>query len=130
MEHSIGSFTKEFKKEISTYVDVKLEYTKLVAYEKIAKTSAASASFFIIAFFAFFTFLFLSITGGYYLGEVTGSVAKGFGIITITYLILLVAVITVRKKFFEEFIIDKVLAILTDDDDERNKTEQTESTTS
>ena len=99
MEHSLGSFTKEFKKEIASYIDVKLEYTKLIAYEKIAKASAASVSFLIIAFFGFFTFLFLSIAGGFYIGERTGSLAEGFGIITIVYLVLLIIVLLIRKKY-------------------------------
>lgn len=125
MDHSIGSFTKELKNEISSYVDVKLEYTKLVAYEKIAKASAASVSFLIIAFFGFFTFLFLSIAGGFYLGELTGSLAKGFGLITCVYLLLLLIVVSIRKKYFEDYIINKVIGVLTDDDDERKQSEQT-----
>ena len=130
MDHSIGSFTRELKKEIASYVDVKLEYTKLVAYEKTAKASAAGVTFLIIAFLGFFTFLFLSIAGGFYLGEVTGSLAKGFGLITCVYFLLLIIVLSIRKKYFEDYIINKVIEVLTLDDDERKKSEQPPSITS
>jgi len=121
-EESFGSYAKGFKKEILTYVDLKLEYTKLVTYEKVAKVSAVSMSFLVIIFFAFFAFFFLSFAVGYYLGAITGSVSLGFGIIAIIYLILLIAVIALRKKYFEKAIIEKVIEVLTDDD-ETSKTQ-------
>lgn len=122
-EESFGSYAKGLKKEISTYVDLKLEYTKLITYEKVAKVSAVSMSFLVIIFFAFFAFFFLSFAGGYYLGSIIGSVSLGFVFIAIIYLILLLVVIALRKKYFEKAIIEKVIEVLTDDDDETSGTQ-------
>jgi uncharacterized membrane protein YdjX (TVP38/TMEM64 family) len=122
MEHTFGTFAKELKQDISTYVEMRLEYSKLIAYEKISKLIGASSSLILIVFFAFFGFFFLSFTMGYYLGQVTGSLALGFGIITGIYLILLV-IIGLSKKKIEAIISNRVAAILIEDDDERSKEE-------
>jgi uncharacterized membrane protein YdjX (TVP38/TMEM64 family) len=122
MEHTFGTFAKELKQDISTYVEMRLEYSKLIAYEKISKLIGASSSLILIVFFAFFGFFFLSFTMGYYLGQVTGSLALGFGIITGIYLILLV-IIGLSKKKIEAIISNRVATILIEDDDERSKEE-------
>ena len=62
-EQSFGTYAKEFKKDISAYIELRLEYTKLIAYEKIAKVSAVSLSFLVILFFAFFAFFFFFCCG-------------------------------------------------------------------
>jgi uncharacterized membrane protein YdjX (TVP38/TMEM64 family) len=122
MEHTFGTFAKELKQDISTYVEMRLEYSKLIAYEKISKLIGSSSSLILIVFFAFFGFFFLSFTMGYYLGQVTGSLALGFGIITGVYLILLI-IIGLSKKKIEAIISNRVAAILIEDDDERSKEE-------
>jgi uncharacterized membrane protein YdjX (TVP38/TMEM64 family) len=122
MEHTFGTFAKELKQDISTYVEMRLEYSKLIAYEKISKLIGASSSLILIIFFAFFGFFFLSFTMGYYLGQVTGSLALGFGIITGVYLILLI-IIGLSKKKIEAIISNRVAAVLIEDDDERSKEE-------
>jgi uncharacterized membrane protein YdjX (TVP38/TMEM64 family) len=119
MEHTFGTFAKELKQDISTYVEMRLEYSKLIAYEKISKLIGASTSLILIIFFAFLGFFFLSFAIGYYLGQVTGSLALGFGIITGVYLILLI-IIGLSKKKIEAIISNRVAAVLIEDDDERS----------
>lgn len=119
MEHTFGTFARELKQDISTYVELRLEYTKLIAYEKVSKLIGASSSLLMIVFFAFFGFFFFSFTMGYYLGQVTGSVALGFGIISGIYIILLIVIGLSRKKI-EAIISNKVAAVLIEDDDERS----------
>ncbi|CAN5374135.1 hypothetical protein BH11BAC2_BH11BAC2_11810 [soil metagenome] len=128
MEESIGTYVKDLKNEVSSYVDLKLEYTKLVTYEKIAKVSAASVSILLIGLFAFFAFFFLSFAAGFYIGQITGSDALGFGIITIVYILLLFIVIAIRKKYMEAAIVEKVIEALMEDDNERQSNEQSDPT--
>ena len=122
MEHTFGTFARELKQDISTYVELRLEYTKLIAYEKVSKLIGASSSLLMIVFFAFFGFFFFSFTMGYYLGQVTGSVALGFGIISGIYIILLIIIGLSRKKI-EAIISNRVAAVLIEDDDERSNEE-------
>ncbi len=116
-EQSFGTYAKEFKKDISAYIELRLEYTKLIAYEKVAKVSAVSLSFLVILFFAFFAFFFLSFAGGYYIGSLTGNNALGFGIISLVYIVLLVVVLVLRKKYFEKVIIEKIVDVLIEEDE-------------
>lgn len=122
MEHTFGTFAKELKQDVSTYVEMRIEYSKLIAYEKISKLIGSSSSLILIVFFAFFGFFFLSFTIGYYLGQITGSAPLGFGIITGIYLIILI-IIGLSKKKIEAIISNRVAAALIEDDDERSKEE-------
>jgi lipopolysaccharide export LptBFGC system permease protein LptF len=120
-EESFGSFAKELKKDISEYVDLKVEHTKLLAYEKIAKLISASTSYLLIGLFSFFAFLFLSFTVAFYLGNITGSTAMGFGIVTIIYLVILLAILIFRKKYFENGMTNKIIGVLMEEDNDEDE---------
>ncbi|HOS48298.1 MAG TPA: phage holin family protein [Bacteroidia bacterium] len=120
-EESFGSFAKELKKDISEYVDLKVEHTKLLAYEKIAKLISASTSYLLIGLFSFFAFLFLSFTVAFYLGNITGSTAMGFGIVTIIYLVILLAILIFRKKYFETGMTNKIIGVLMEEDNDEDE---------
>ncbi|HQF28604.1 MAG TPA: phage holin family protein, partial [Bacteroidia bacterium] len=114
-------FAKELKKDISEYVDLKVEHTKLLAYEKIAKLISASTSYLLIGLFSFFAFLFLSFTVAFYLGNITGSTAMGFGIVTIIYLVILLAILIFRKKYFENGMTNKIIGVLMEEDNDEDE---------
>lgn len=122
-EESLGSYAKELKKDISEYVDLRVEHTKLQAYEKIAKLTSAATSYLLIGLFSFFAFLFLSFTLAFYLGNITGSTTMGFGIVSIIYLVILISIFIFRKKYFENAITNKIIGVLMEeenDEDEEN----------
>jgi lipopolysaccharide export LptBFGC system permease protein LptF len=122
-EESFGSYAKELKKDISEYVDLRVEHTKLQAYEKIAKLTSAATSYLLIGLFSFFAFLFLSFTLAFYLGNITGSTTMGFGIVSIIYLVILISIFIFRKKYFENAITNKIIGVLMEeenDEDEEN----------
>jgi lipopolysaccharide export LptBFGC system permease protein LptF len=120
-EESFGSYAKDLKKDISEYVDLKVEHTKLLAYEKIAKLISASTSYLLIGLFSFFAFLFLSFTVAFYLGNITGSTAMGFGIVTIIYLVILLAILIFRKKYFENGMTNKIIGVLMEEDNDEDE---------
>jgi lipopolysaccharide export LptBFGC system permease protein LptF len=120
-EESFGSYAKELKKDISEYVDLKVEHTKLLAYEKIAKLISASTSYLLIGLFSFFAFLFLSFTVAFYLGNITGSTAMGFGIVTIIYVVILLAILIFRKKYFENGMTNKIIGVLMEEDNDEDE---------
>ncbi len=120
-EQSFGTYAKEFKKDISSYIDLKLEYSKLILYEKIARISAISISSLVVLFFSFFVFLFVSISIGFYLGEKTGSNALGFGIISLLFLLILMIILLFKKKYIENTISEKFIEILMEEHEDKEK---------
>jgi hypothetical protein len=67
----------------------------------------------------FFMLLFLSIMAGYYFGELTGSLFYGFGIITLFYLILLLAILSTRKKYLQPYLTNMVVRLAFDKSEEQ-----------
>ncbi len=79
----------------------------------------------VMALLGFFILLFLSITAGYFLAQKTGSLFTGFGIVAIFYVVLLVILLYLRKKFLDKYISNTVIKIFfettADDDDTDEK---------
>lgn len=113
-EQSFGDFGRELKKEISAYIDARVEYTKLSAYEKIGRMTASASSILLILVFAFFTFLFLSATAAIFLGNILNSQVAGFAIIAGLDLLILLFFIFQRKTI-EENITQRVIGELIKD---------------
>lgn len=111
------SFFNESKQLISDYVEARIELFKITAYEKIAKVSAVLFSSLVIALAGFFVLLFLSISGGLYLGSLLHNNSLGFLIVAGIYILLLLFVIIFRKKLLEKQITDKVIEQLFKNED-------------
>jgi hypothetical protein len=86
-----------------------LKLYKIGAFEKLAKVFAVLFSSIIIVLLVFFMLLFISITGGFYFGELLKSNALGFLIVFGFYFVLLVVVIAFRKKILQKYIADKII---------------------
>jgi len=104
-----SSFFSELKQIIIDFFETKIQLYKIGAYEKIAKVTSVLFSSIIIALLGFFLLFFLSISGGFYFGNLLNSNALGFLIIFGIYLILLIILIAFRKKILENYITDKVI---------------------
>jgi hypothetical protein len=123
MNNSLSQHVKGIREEFAKYIELRLKYSKLIAFEKIAKLIASSSSILILAFFGFFGFFFLSFALGYYLGEVLGSLALGFTLVAFMYL-LIIAILAVNRKKFENIISEKIIEALLEEDkleDDENK---------
>ena len=78
MEKDAGEIFRELKKDLSAYVELKLELLKLNTYERTGKVIAVLSYGVILLFLAFFAILFIFLALGFFLG---GSVRFGrFGI--------------------------------------------------
>ncbi len=123
MNNSISQHVKGIREEFAKYIELRLKYSKLIEFEKIAKLIASSSSILILAFFGFFGFFFLSFAFGYYLGEILGSLALGFTLVAFMYL-LIIAILAVNRKKFENIISEKIIEVLLEEDkleDDENK---------
>lgn len=126
MEENKEKSLEDIFLDAKTYIDTRIEYTKLSAVEKGSKifadliTNAAVVICFVLAF------LFASFTLALYLSDVLGSYAAGFGCVAAIYLFLSIIVYLTKDKYIEKVLVnlfirkyfDKV-ADKDDDDEEK-----------
>jgi hypothetical protein len=91
-------FFEETYTLLTNYVDDRLLLLKIRAAEKSGKLAAIIVKLAVTLFFIFFIFLFVSIMGGYYFSEITGSQFYGFGIIAGIYVFLFLMFLLFRKQ--------------------------------
>ena len=73
MEKDAGEIFRELKKDLSAYVELKLELLKLNTYERTGKVIAVLSYGVILLFLAFFAILFIFLALGFFLGDLFGS---------------------------------------------------------
>ena len=125
MEAPKQGFFEETQDLVEDYVSNRLQLLKLQTAEKSAKLVSLLLTGIVMALLGFFILLFLSITAGYLLAQLTGSLFAGFGIVVVFYVLLLVVVLYLRKRYFDKYISNTVIKIFfestADDDDTDEK---------
>jgi hypothetical protein len=92
------SFFTNYKDLLVDYTEKRIELVKLEAIEKTAIVGGLSASFLLIILFSFMSIMFLSVMMGFLLADITGSMLKGFGLLALFYVLLLILVIVFRTS--------------------------------
>jgi hypothetical protein len=124
MEEQKKPFFEETQEMIEDYVGNRIQLLKLQTAEKSSKLVSLLLTVLVMALLCFFILLFLSITAGYFLAQKTGSLFTGFGIVAIFYVVLLVVILYLRKRFLDKYISDTVIKIFFDstaDDDDTDE---------
>lgn len=119
------SYFQRTEKMVRQYLDDRMLLFKLTATEKTARLAAAMVIFMVLLLLGFFLLLFISIMAGYLFATLTGSLFYGFGIVTLFYLVLLVLIIALRKKYLDPFITNTVVRIFFDKNSEQDGEENT-----
>ena len=127
MEKDAGEIFRELKKDLSAYVELKLELLKLNTYERTGKVIAVLSYGVILLFLAFFAILFIFLALGFFLGDLFGSVGSGFGVVAVLYLLLIGIVI--NKDRISNKVLNVVISALTTNDDKTNATDNEQSAT-
>ncbi len=97
---------EELYEDAKSYIDTRVEYTRLYLVEKVSKifadivTNAAVVICFILAF------LFGTFTLALFLSDVLGSYARGFGCVAVIYILLALIVYYTKEKYIEKAIIN------------------------
>ena len=125
MEKDAGEIFRELKKDLSAYVELKLELLKLNTYERTGKVIAVLSYGVILLFLAFFAILFIFLALGFFLGDLFGS---GFGVVAVLYL-LLIGIIVMNKDRISNKVLNVVISALTTNDDKTNATDNEQSAT-
>ena len=128
MEKDAGEIFRELKKDLSAYVELKLELLKLNTYERTGKVITVLSYGVILLFLAFFAILFIFLALGFFLGELFGSVSSGFGVVAVLYL-LLIGLIVMNKDRISNKVLNVVISALTTNDDKTNTTDNGQSAT-
>lgn len=128
MEKDSGEIFRELKKDLSAYVELKLELLKLNTYERTGKVIAVLSYGVILLFLAFFAILFIFLTLGFFLGDLFGSAGSGFGVVAVLYL-LLIGIIIMNKDRISNKVLNVVISALTTNDDKTNATDNEQSAT-
>lgn len=111
MEETKDDFFEETYGIFTNYVDDRILLLKIQAAEKSGKLMSAFITMAVLALFSFFILLFVSIMGGYYFAELTGSMFTGFSIVAGIYILLLMVFLVVNKQILSKYIIDLVIKI-------------------
>lgn len=116
---------EDLYEDAKSYLDMRVEYTRLYLVEKVSKifadivTNAAVAICFILAF------LFGTFTLALFLSDVLGSYTRGFGCVALIYILLAFIVYYTKEKYIEKAIINFTIKNyfnkLADKDDEEQK---------
>jgi len=106
MEENKEKDLKDLFDDAKSYLDTRVEYTRLYLVEQVSKifadivTNAAVIICFILAF------LFGTFTLALFLSDVLGSYARGFGCVAVIYVLLALVVYYTKEKFIEKAIIN------------------------
>ncbi|HKG06442.1 MAG TPA: phage holin family protein [Pedobacter sp.] len=116
---------EDLYEDAKSYLDTRVEYTRLYLLEKISKifadivTNAAVIICFILAF------LFGTFTLALFLSDVLHSYTKGFGCVALVYVFLALLVYFTKEKYIEKAIINFTIRNyfnkLADKDEEEQK---------
>lgn len=121
MEKDSGQIFRELKEDVSTYVELKLELLKLSTYERTGKLISILSYDLILLFLAFFAILFIFLAMGLFLGDLFGSLGAGFGVVAVSYL-LLIGIIIANKERIGLKITNIIIAALAANDDKNDTT--------
>lgn len=97
----------ELKESINAFKHSSAEYYKLNLYQKLVKGVITLIQLLLIGFISLFIILFLSIALAVYLSNLIGVPSAGYFIVAGIYVLLLVILFTVGKKYIEKTILVK-----------------------
>lgn len=132
MENKTEKIFTDLKDEVFAYVSLKLRLWKLMATERAAECLSSLSYAIVLLLFAFFAFLFLFVALALFLGECLGSMALGFLLVGMLYLlVVMVSLLTKGGICFRlTNVYVRILQINNDknNDDEENQSDNSAST--
>lgn len=122
MEKDSEQLFNKIKKDVIAYFDLRFEYLKLSTYERTGKVLGVLSYGLILLFTAFFAFLFIFLSLGFFLGDLFDSIGLGFISVAFLYLILIL-VIFYNKNRITNKVENEIIAALMSNDDKNNNTD-------
>ncbi len=110
----------ELSADLQQYVRVQSDILRLELTSKVAVGSSVLALVILVALIAFVLVIFMALSLGLWLSDVTGSYVQGFGIVTAIIFVKLLLILVFRKKLITRPIQNAIIknALNTESDDE------------
>lgn len=96
---------------IKNYTDDRILLLKIQAAKKTGKIFSKLIFSIVSVMLVFLFLLFVSMMGGYYFADLSGSLYKGFSIVAGIYLLLFILFILLFKSYFSVRIMDSITKI-------------------
>ena len=123
METNLGALFAEIKKDLTSYITLKLEILKLDAYEKSSIFSSLLLYGLILALVVFFAFLFLFLALGLYIGQFLNSMGTGMALVAVLYLTVFGILLWQRKRI-QNWLINLFVGQITQEQDNECEEEE------
>jgi len=108
---NLNTLLGEIKQELLSYINARIKLLKFASYEKVSK-SVSFMGYGLIVFIILSIFLFFILLGtAFFIGELLGSMAKGFGIMAV-FSLLVLAIIFIFRKNIKRAILYKTINFL------------------
>lgn len=112
----------DFSKEMRKYLEERVEIVKLDLIERFLVIFSGLLTIFIAILLFFGLFLYLSMSAGYYIGELTGKTSTGFLLVAAFYLIITLTILIFRNalivKPFVKYVLGTMFNHVSPDTDE------------
>ena len=111
-------------KRVENYFISRLLLLKLESHELIGKLVVLMVSSFLFISFVMIILFFLGITCALFIGELLGSTVYGFAVITLFFVVVLLAIVIYREKIIESPIMDTVIRELNKPEKDEKKSKE------
>ncbi|MDD4516313.1 hypothetical protein [Massilibacteroides sp.] len=125
MEKNSEQLFDRIKKDLIAYLELRFDYLKLSTYERTGKVLGVLSYGLVILFTAFFAFLFIFLSLGFFLGELFDSEGLGFISVAVLYLILILALLMNKARIVSS-VENEIISALMSNDEKTNDTENNE----
>ena len=104
-------FFKDTKQKLQQYIQQRILLLRLEATEKVSRIASTIITSVLIVVVGLFLLVFASITAGFWLASITGSLIAGFGIVALFYLVVFLFIIIFLKKMLQNLFINKLISL-------------------
>jgi len=111
MNHEANYF-QDTEEKLKQYIQHRILLFRLQATDKASTVAATLITVSVIMVITLFLLIFASLTAGYWLANITGSLTAGFGIVALFYLVILLLGIFFLRKSMRNFLINKFIDLL------------------
>ncbi len=101
-DKNLNTLLDDIKQELLSYINRRLKLLKLESYEKLSKSASYMGGYGLIVLVTLSFIIFFVLMGmAFLVGELLGSLAKGFGVMALFSLLILTIVFLLRKPIMK-----------------------------
>jgi len=118
-EHgNFKDFFEDSRQLIRDWAETKVEIYKLKLVRAVSKLAGNFVWMIVLLFLASLFIIFAGVTGGYYFSDLFNSYVKGFGLVTLFILLLIIILVALRKVLFINPVIRKLISQVIKEEEE------------